>query len=110
MIVCGIAATDAYMPIDRDDTGIFRMDVAKRLALTRRALRADQQSFGRDAGLAQPRYNQYETGDRLLTLAAAMLLCERYNLTLDWLYRGDPSGLPYRLAEEIKAARSKPND
>lgn len=93
------------MSIDPDDTGDLAADVARRLALTRRALDLDQQTFGETAGLAQPRYNQYETGRRLLTLSAAMMLCERYLLTLDWIYRGDPSGLPNRLHERIKDAR-----
>lgn len=95
------------MAIDPDDIGDLAADVARRLALSRRALDLDQQSFGETAGLAQPRYNQYETGKRLLTLSAAMMLCERHLLTLDWLYRGDPSGLPSRLHERIQAVRRR---
>lgn len=91
--------------IDPDDTGDLARDVARRLARSRRALGLDQEMFGDGAGLSQPRYNQYETGRRLLTLAAAMALCERYNLTLDWIYRGDPSGLPYRLADALRSVK-----
>lgn len=90
------------MPIDPEDTGDLAADVARRLSRARRALDLDQEQFGAGAGLSQPRYNQYETGRRLLTLPAAMMLCERYLLTLDWIYRGDPSGLPYRLHDKIK--------
>ncbi len=68
--------------------------VASRLVLARKAYGLDQQVFGRRAGLSQPQYNQFETGKRLLTLVAALQLCDEYNLTLDWLYRNDPSGLP----------------
>lgn len=91
--------------IDPDDTGDLKADVARLLALARMAMKLEQESFGEGAGLSQPRYNQYETGRRLLTLDAAMSLCERYSLTLDWIYRGDPSGLPVRLWDEIKAKR-----
>lgn len=91
--------------IDPDDTGVLQHDVARRLALTRQAMDLEQDAFGSGAGLSQPRYNQYETGRRLLTLDAAMSLCERYLLTLDWIYRGDPSGLPVRLWNEIKVKR-----
>lgn len=88
--------------IDPDDTGNLQADVARRLARTRAALgMRNQQDFGKRAGLSQPKYNQYETGKRLLTLEAALALCTTYNLTLDWLYRGDPSGLPYKLATEL---------
>lgn len=93
------------MSIDPDDTGDLAADVARRLALSRKALGMQQEEFSDAAGLSQPRYNQYETGRRLLTLPAAMVLCERYLLTLDWIYRGDPSGLPYRLADAIKQQR-----
>lgn len=92
-----------YDPDDGSDLG---QNVGRRLRLTRAALRyADQKSFGEAAGLQQSHYTRFENGSRLLTLAAAMVLCERFDLTLDWLYRGDPSGLPYRLASEINSLR-----
>lgn len=88
--------------IDPSDSGDLTQDVERRLALARKAIGVDQQEFGTAAGLSQPRYNQYEKGKRLLTLDAAMKLCEHYGLTLDWLYRGDPSGLPYRLHDRTR--------
>lgn len=91
--------------IDTDDGPSLSRNVGRRLLITRRALRFQQEEFAAGAGLSQPRYNPYETGKRILTIEAALRLCERYQLTMDWLYRGDPSGLPYRLAEAIKVAR-----
>jgi transcriptional regulator with XRE-family HTH domain len=88
--------------IDPADTGDLPTDVARRLRRTREAIGLDQQQFGTRAGMSQSQYNQYETGKRLITLASAMKLCEEYGLTLDWVYRGDPSGLPYRLATAIR--------
>ncbi len=76
--------------------------VASRLVLARKAYGLDQQVFGRMAGLSQPQYNQFETGKRLLTLVAALQLCDEYNLTLDWLYRNDPSGLPSDLGMKMR--------
>lgn len=93
------------MRIDPDDTGDWAHDVGRRLALTRKALGLWQEEFAQAAGLTQPRYNPYETGKRMLTIEAARGLCEAFGLTFDWLYRGDPSGLPYRLADQIKSAR-----
>lgn len=95
--------------IDPDDTGDEANDIARRLRLTRRALGFDdrqQKLFGEEAGLEQSSYNKFETGDRKLTLQAAMKLCHRYGLTLDWLYRGDPSGLPYKLYNRIRDLRN----
>jgi transcriptional regulator with XRE-family HTH domain len=77
-------------------------EVAKRLTLARKAYGFDQREFGERAGLSQPQYNQFETGRRLLTLAAAMMLCDEYNLTLDWIYRGEPSNLPRDLWLKIR--------
>jgi transcriptional regulator with XRE-family HTH domain len=93
---------------DPDDIGDLPRDAGRRLALTRQALGLNQQDFGLRAGLSQPQYHQYEKGRRCLTLAAAMRLCSEYHLTLDWLFRGDPSGLPYRLAEAIRDLRRRP--
>lgn len=92
--------------IDPDDTGDLASDVGRRLSLARRALGLNQQEFGVRAGLSQPQYNQFETGKRRLTIEAAMSLCHVYSLTLDYLYRGDPSGLPYRLADAINKLRT----
>lgn len=94
--------------IDPDDCGDHAKDVARRLRLTRVSLGIeDQQDFGEAAGVSQSLYNRFETGSRLLTLQAALKLCLHYDLTLDWLYRGDPSGLPYKLATSIREHRRK---
>lgn len=92
--------------IDPDDTGDLAHDVGRRLRLSRLALGVrDQKQFGEDAGLQQSLYNRFESGKRLLTLQSAMQLCHHYNLTLDCLYRGDPSGLPYKMADDIRMLR-----
>jgi transcriptional regulator with XRE-family HTH domain len=93
--------------IDPEDTGDFQMDVARRLLRTRQVLNLDQAGFGGPAGISQSRLSNYETGGRPLTLRAALSLCDAHNLTLDWLFRGDPSGLPYRLHDALKAFRAR---
>lgn len=93
--------------IDPDDTGELAADVGRRLSLVRRALDLNQMEFGAGAGLSQPQYHQFESGKRRLTIEAALALCHVYALTLDYLYRGDPSGLPYKLATTINQLRSQ---
>lgn len=90
--------------IDPRNTDDLAKDTARRLTATRRALELDQQEFGTRAGLSQPQYNQFEKGKRAITLQAAMKLCVHYDLTLDWIFRGDPSGLPHKLAVAIERA------
>jgi transcriptional regulator with XRE-family HTH domain len=95
--------------IDPDDSGALSKDVARRLMLTRQAFALNQLDFAEAASLSQPQYSQFETGKRLLSLRAALNLVQKYNITLDWLYLGDPSGLPARLADAIKLLRKKPS-
>ena len=81
--------------------------VGTRLRLTRIALGFDAQGkFAKAAGIAGNTYNQYEKGNRTPDLQQAIRLCDRFTLTLDWIYRGDPSGLNYKLAEDIKKVRA----
>ncbi len=73
--------------------------------MTRQVFGLSQTDFGKGAGIKKSTYNQYEKGKERPALDEAMKLCERYGLTLDWIYRGDPSGLKYELADAIKGLR-----
>ena len=75
--------------------------VAYRLRITRQALDLNQREVCRRARIAENAYSQFETGRRLLTLVPAIKLCDQFGLTLDWLYRDDPSGLPTRLIVKL---------
>ena len=83
--------------------------VGRRLQLTREALESAQGTFAGSAGIPKNTYSQYEGGKRLPRLDFAVRLCDRYELTLDWIYRGDPSGLKYNLAEKIIELRHARN-
>lgn len=74
--------------------------------LTRQALGLDQKEFAERAKIAANTYNQYETGTNMPSLDKALALKDAYQLPLDWIYDGDPSGLRYELAEAIKALRA----
>lgn len=81
--------------------------IAQRLTATRAALGYDNQvDFCRDAGISYNTWNNYENGRGRPKLNVAITLCRRFNLTLDWIYLGDPSGLPHRLATQIGTARA----
>ena len=91
--------------IKRKKKGSFQIrsaqDIGRRLRHTREVLGLNQREFAMRANLKENRYNQYETGVRPLTIEAALSICEQYGVTLDWLYRGDRSTLPHRLAIDI---------
>jgi len=77
--------------------------VGRRLRLTREAMRLGQREFAARVNMAPNTYNQYEQGARLIPPGRATQLCDQYQLSLDWIYRGDPGNLPYKLAAAIKA-------
>ena len=92
--------------IERLSDGRTKASVGERLRLTREALGLQQNEFAERARIATNSYNQYERGKNMPNLPAAHALCDHHNLTLDWIYRGDASGLKYQLADAIKALRS----
>jgi transcriptional regulator with XRE-family HTH domain len=99
-----LRGTDMLDPLD---TGDLDKDVARRLILSRLAMNMQPGEFADRAGLTQSNYSQYENLWRSLSIRAAMKLCTVYGLTLDWLYRGDPSGLSIRLNSAINDATDK---
>ena len=89
----------------KKDNGRTRAEIGKRLTLARAVIGGNQEDFADKAGIAQNTYNQYERGKKRPSVDNAMKLCDAYLLTLDWIYMGDPSGLPYRLADSLRDQR-----
>jgi transcriptional regulator with XRE-family HTH domain len=81
-------------------------EIAQRLTLARQATGLAQGEYAARAGVAFNTYNQYENAKKRPSIENAILLCQTHKLTLDWIYRGDPSSLPYALADAIKALRA----
>jgi DNA-binding XRE family transcriptional regulator len=76
--------------------------IAKRLRLAREATGLGQRAFAKGAGLASNTYNQWETGAQPPRLDYAVVLCETYHWTLDYIYRGDPANMPGRVWAHIQ--------
>lgn len=75
--------------------------IGNRIKAIRLALDMNQTEFARRAGIALNTYNQYESGKSRPQLDIAIKICTTYGVTLDWIYLGDPSGLPHRTASQI---------
>jgi len=88
-----------------DQSELSEKAIGLRLEVTRQVFGLQQNEFCEKAGVATTTYNQYERGHKRPSIETAIQLCETYQLTLDWIYRGDPSGLRYDTAEAIKAIR-----
>jgi transcriptional regulator with XRE-family HTH domain len=77
--------------------------IAERLRMTREALGIKKQKeFAERADISPNTYNQWEKGRVYPDLQYVIRLRDEYGLTLDWIYLGDPSGLPYRIARLLK--------
>ena len=76
--------------------------IGERLEVLRKAFDLSQTEFASRAGIAQNTYNQYAKGRNLPRLDFAERMCDEYGVTLDWIYRGDQSGLPVHILNLIK--------
>ncbi len=65
--------------------------------------------MSRELGTTDRAWSQWENGKRLLDVLVAVRLKERYGVTLDWLFDGDPARPPLGLAERVRRGRS-PNE
>lgn len=84
----------------------LRKDAGERLRLVRRVLDLDQGEFAGRAGIASNTYNQIENGTRMPSIESAIALCETYNISLDWIFRGEPGDMSVRLWDGIKALQN----
>ena len=85
------------MPTTSKNTG-------RRLLRTREALELSQAEFCRQIGVERNLYNPFEKGRRRITIDVAMKIRDRYGITLDWIYAGDPHALPSGLYHKLVAS------
>ena len=76
-------------------------EIGERLRITRQALGRTQLAFCRAANISPSSYSRCKKGRTRPSIDAAIALCNAHKLTLDWIYRGDKSGLPTRISEGI---------
>lgn len=79
--------------------------IAARLQSARRALGYNQRELCALTEIATNTYNQWERGRGRPELDEAIKL-RKIGLTLDWIYLGDPAGLPHSLALKLAAEAS----
>jgi len=81
--------------------------IAERLALVREVEGLSQSEFAGRAGINGNAWNNYERARKRISIDAAIRLVEAYNLTLDYIYLGDASNLPYQLASALEAVKKQ---
>ena len=83
-----------------------QIEVGRRLRLVREELDIQSQEMGGALNEAANTYSQWENGTHMFPLYAALRLYERFRVSLDWIYRGDPSSLPMRFLPMVNRAVS----
>lgn len=75
--------------------------IAERLRVTREAMGLRPRDIAAATGIRPNAYVQYESGYRRPNLEDMIRYAEVYGVPLDWIYRGDPSSLPFRIANIV---------
>jgi transcriptional regulator with XRE-family HTH domain len=86
-----------------------RIEIGKRLKALRIAsgYERNQKGFVDLIGIAPNAWSQYEAGTRLPTLDQADKIVVATGVTLDWIYRGNVSGLPHHIAVKLGGVGTK---
>jgi transcriptional regulator with XRE-family HTH domain len=92
----------------RPNVGMSRSlkDIANRLEATREALGVTAAELCRRTGIKPNAWSQFvnPSKKRRITLSAAYRLRDEFRISLDWIYDGDPSGLPDRIIQKLRKA------
>lgn len=87
------------MKIKRDD--VWQRQVGRRLSQSREAIGKTQAQLAKSLGISSQRLSNYERGYRPFDLEFAMVLSVKHGVTMDYIYCGDPRGLPLHISDRI---------
>jgi transcriptional regulator with XRE-family HTH domain len=77
--------------------------IAHRMKLLRLTTGLSAADFARKTGMTRAMWHNIETGFSRIGIDAAMKLCDKYHITLDWIYRGrHDARLPHSLAKRLQ--------
>ncbi|WP_233417047.1 helix-turn-helix domain-containing protein [Halovulum marinum] len=75
-------------------------EIAARLRRLRQIHDMDQTTWAKLNGFQRSQYANWDNGQRRIPIEAATVLCERYGVTLDWIYRGSLAGVAPMVREK----------
>jgi transcriptional regulator with XRE-family HTH domain len=76
-------------------------EIGYRIERLREALDMTPAQFTKITGISTQALSNYKSGLRRIYIDQAIQLCEATQVTLDWVYFGDPSGLTHNLATKL---------
>lgn len=92
-----------YVPMTNSK---HKRDVAGRLQLTIEALELKQVEVAATLGISLSKLGNWLRGDAYPNEFLMTVFCERYGVTMDWLYRGLIFGLPKEMADGLAKAKA----
>lgn len=84
--------------------------IARRMRLLRLTTGLSISEFARETGIARTMWHNIESGFSRISVDAAMKLCDKYVLTLDWVFRGEDRYLTKDLIERLEEAETTMDD
>jgi transcriptional regulator with XRE-family HTH domain len=81
--------------------------IGARLRLIREVYQMNQKDFAAEIGLPSNQYNQYEQGKRRPFISIAQQICDRYHVSLDWIYDGKMNHLSVDIANRLLQVAKK---
>ena len=96
--------------VQREDDDVPYADIAKRLEAVQKAYGISQTEFMQRIGMKGHTFSGWLSGERKLKLSTMLRIRATYHVTLDYIYAGDHSGLPLRLANAIRTGKPLPKD
>lgn len=83
-----------------------RVEIGRRLKAARDALGLSQADICRAVDVSPSRWNQWETGGKLPDALVMAEVSRRYGITMDWVFAGNPAGLPHAISSKLLKAAS----
>lgn len=104
--------SDAQMPAKRnaaeptiDPRGRSPKDVGRRLWRIRRVAGITQVEMSRELELEQNTYSTYEVGARMCPVHVASAICDKFNVSLDYIYHGSPDAVQHGKLKQLDAVQ-----
>ena len=86
------------------DDARHKQQVGERLRIAREAIGLEQREMASQFGIDHTKLSHWERGKHYPAPAFIARLWERHRIPADWIYLGEVSGVPHRLADNLLAA------
>jgi transcriptional regulator with XRE-family HTH domain len=76
-------------------------EIGRRLRATRETLGLTQEEAAAIGVISDKAWSMWEQGERTPAVGSMLRIRDRFGISLDWIYAGDPARLPHELAQRL---------